>query len=126
MEYGYDAVLFATDTDYLEHSKIRTIFRTNAVTIEEAALFEMKPFTGQEVEIDSPTFRILIEDQYQCEYCYPTRTALALMPRWKQRWHRTKCFWIAGLILAVLIGAIVVIMIKSQSALNATKPLGSA
>ncbi|RKO88185.1 hypothetical protein BDK51DRAFT_34766 [Blyttiomyces helicus] len=39
----YDAVLFATDVDFLESSKIRAVFRFNALTSEDAALFEMPP-----------------------------------------------------------------------------------
>ena len=42
----YDAILFATDDDYLGSSKVRQIFADNALNPEEAKLFEMKEYTG--------------------------------------------------------------------------------
>ncbi|KAI9094647.1 hypothetical protein DFS34DRAFT_628576 [Phlyctochytrium arcticum] len=39
----YDAVLFATDIDFLEQSRIRGIFRDNALTPDDAKLFEIPP-----------------------------------------------------------------------------------
>jgi hypothetical protein len=44
----WDAVLFATDTDFLEQSKVRLMFKMNAIVEEDAMLFKMKPFTGEE------------------------------------------------------------------------------
>lgn len=43
----YDAVLFATDDDYLGSSKIRKLFNENALDVEEVKLFEMKEYTGE-------------------------------------------------------------------------------
>ncbi len=45
-DQGYDAWLFATDTDFLENSNIRKIFRDNAVVSEDAALFSMPEVKG--------------------------------------------------------------------------------
>ncbi len=39
----YEAHLFCTDNDYLEQSKIRIYFKSNALNDEEAKLFEMPP-----------------------------------------------------------------------------------
>lgn len=47
-EEFYDAVLFATDTDFLEQALIRHIFRENAQQPTDSTLFEMTPFTGEE------------------------------------------------------------------------------
>ena len=42
----YNGLLFATDDDYLSSSKIRKVFLENALTPEDAKLFEMKEYTG--------------------------------------------------------------------------------
>lgn len=38
---AFDALLFATDNDFLEQSKIRSLFKKHALTDSDAALFEM-------------------------------------------------------------------------------------
>lgn len=59
-EFEWDAVLFATDTDFLEQSKIRLFFKANAIVPEDAMLFKMKPYTGEE---PAPDVEIIMEDQ---------------------------------------------------------------
>jgi hypothetical protein len=43
----YDAILFATDSDFLEQSACRATFKANAINMEEAQLLEMAPFNGE-------------------------------------------------------------------------------
>lgn len=64
----YDAILFATDTDYLESSQTRAIFRQNAVTSEDVKLFEMPEYTGS---ADVPPSVTIVDDSPLCEWCYP-------------------------------------------------------
>lgn len=42
----YDAVFLGSDSDFLESSKIRAIFKENALNPEDTKLFEMPEFTG--------------------------------------------------------------------------------
>lgn len=44
----FDAILFATDDDFLSSSKIRKLFLVNAVLNDDATLFEMREYTGEE------------------------------------------------------------------------------
>jgi len=64
----YDAVLFATDDDFLEKSKIRAIFRKNAVTPEDAKLFEMPEYKGAS---SGEAQLILYDDATLCDICFP-------------------------------------------------------
>jgi len=65
----YDAVLFATDDDFLEKSKIRAIFKKNAVTPEDAKLFEMPEYKGTTNYDDGQL--ILYDDATLCDICFP-------------------------------------------------------
>ncbi|KAJ3107180.1 hypothetical protein HDU97_004600 [Phlyctochytrium planicorne] len=91
----FDAVLFATDNDFLESAKIRSIFKLNSIQTEDAVLFEMKPFTGEEPE--SPLV-VVIEDNPACEICYPSPATLSRASPCMQTFHRVKCY-VAALIL---------------------------
>jgi len=64
----YDAVLFATDDDFLEKSKIRAIFKKNAVTPEDAKLFEMPEYKGASSD---EAQLILYDDATICDICFP-------------------------------------------------------
>ncbi|TPX61930.1 hypothetical protein PhCBS80983_g00877 [Powellomyces hirtus] len=107
---SFDAVLFATDTDYLETSRTRATFRANAVVLEDVKLFEMPEFTGE----DSPLPFVVIDDSPLCECCFPSNEALNNMsPPW--RWfHRTKV-WICILCLAGLLAFLVARYAKSAA-----------
>lgn len=87
----------------------------NALTSEDAALFEMKAYTGMEEAGHTPAFRIMIDDQYQCEFCYPNSIDMIRMPKWKQRFHRYKCYVITFVIVIGLVGAIAVVMFKGST-----------
>ncbi|KAJ3117167.1 hypothetical protein HDU96_007720 [Phlyctochytrium bullatum] len=91
----YDAVLFATDNDFLESARIRSIFKHNAVQPEDAVLFEMKPFTGAEPE--SPVV-VIVEENPACEFCYPSPATLNRSSPMMQIFHKVKCY-VAALLL---------------------------
>ncbi|KAJ3214858.1 hypothetical protein HDU67_001123 [Dinochytrium kinnereticum] len=91
----FDAVLFATDNDFLESARVRSIFKQNALHPDDAVLFEMKPFTGSEV--DSPVV-VIVEDNPACEFCYPSPSTLSRASPCMQTFHRIKCY-IAALLL---------------------------
>jgi hypothetical protein len=65
----FDAVLFATDDDFLEKSKIRSIFKKNAITPEDAKLFEMPEYKG--VSNSEEAQLILYDDATLCDICFP-------------------------------------------------------
>jgi hypothetical protein len=60
----WDAILFATDDDYLASSAVRKIFLDNALSVEDAKLFEMKEYTGEE---EIPRREVYIPEQPMCE-----------------------------------------------------------
>jgi hypothetical protein len=59
----WDAVLFATDDDFLSSSAIRKMFLENALCVEDSTLFEMKEYTGEE----PPRRDAYIPEQPMCE-----------------------------------------------------------
>ncbi|KAJ3349895.1 hypothetical protein GGF32_005183 [Allomyces javanicus] len=103
----YDAVLIATDNDFLESAAVRAVFRDNALSPSDAALFELPPYTG---ECDSPTVAhdpssehpqqqqprtalpmvLFVDDTPLCDSCLPSRSSgwLTFSP------HRCKCYFI--------------------------------
>lgn len=68
----WDAILFATDSDFLESSKTRLIFRENAIYPEDSALFKMAEFTGEESSRadrrGDEHVAILLEDNTLCDF----------------------------------------------------------
>ena len=99
----YDAILFATDNDFLESAKIRAIFKENAVSHEDAELFEMAEYTG--LEPIQPVIMIVDESPI-CEWCYPSTSSMAAFsPAWR-RFHYMKCYIAAFLVLAIFFGFI--------------------
>ncbi|KAJ3075752.1 hypothetical protein HDU98_006990 [Podochytrium sp. JEL0797] len=99
----YDALLFATDDDFLENSKIRTLFRQNAVAPEDAKLFEMTPVTADLPASPQGSARTEEEDEGSaCEWCFPNEVELRRMGPVSRFVHRYKCL----LVLAVFVGVI--------------------
>ncbi|KAJ3013734.1 hypothetical protein HKX48_005545 [Thoreauomyces humboldtii] len=94
----FDAILFATDTDYLETSRIRSVFRANAVTPDDVKLFEMQEFTG----IDSPLPFTIVDDSPVCEWCFPSPDSMMDMSPTRRFFHRSK-FWACILAFAVVL-----------------------
>ncbi|KAH9244406.1 hypothetical protein BASA81_018193 [Batrachochytrium salamandrivorans] len=83
----YDAFLIATDNDFLESSKIRALFRENAIVPDDAKLFEMPAYTGEQQS--SPTVEI-VEDSLLCEWCYPSSQVLSQTTPCIRAFHRAK------------------------------------
>jgi hypothetical protein len=118
----WDAVLFATDTDFLEQSKTRLFFKNNAIVEEDAMLFKMKPFTGEEpAEVD-----VVEDDQLLfLDCCYPTNSQLNHNNGMMRTFHRMKCYgmfvtfysWVL-VFAALLIGGIVLFIYFTISTSN--------
>ncbi|KAL2918772.1 hypothetical protein HK105_201606 [Polyrhizophydium stewartii] len=109
----YDAILIATDNDFLESSKTRALFRENAVVPEDAKLFEMPAYTGE--EHTSPTVEIF-DDSLLCEWCYPSPQMLAQSSPLVRLFHRIKCYLFAGLLAAMVFAFILVIVLQGTKA----------
>ncbi|TPX62746.1 hypothetical protein SpCBS45565_g06968 [Spizellomyces sp. 'palustris'] len=106
----YDAILFATDADYLESSRIRAIFRQNAVTLEDVKLFEMPEYTG----LDTPPPVVIIDDSPLCEWCYPSAVTLQQYSGPMRVFHRVKC-WILLLLVVIAGFLFIFFMMKNQN-----------
>ncbi|KAJ3155381.1 hypothetical protein HDU86_004283 [Geranomyces michiganensis] len=64
----YDAHLFATDIDFLESSKVRSIFRENALSADESKLFEL-PAVPRETPTSTETPLNLVYPEETCFCC---------------------------------------------------------
>ncbi|KAJ3259584.1 hypothetical protein HK103_002138 [Boothiomyces macroporosus] len=106
----YDAVYFANDNEFLETSKIRQIFRNNAINPEDAKLFEMKEYTGEEA--NAQDFEI-IGEAFPCECCYPSEEELSRMSPALRFLHNHKCILLASSICTIVIVFILVMMLTS-------------
>ncbi|KAJ3180188.1 hypothetical protein HDU85_004191 [Gaertneriomyces sp. JEL0708] len=106
----FDAILFATDTDYLESSKIRAVFRQNALTPEDVKHFEMPEYTGQAESPPPPI--IVIDDSALCEWCYPSSSRLATMPPFMRLFHRSKC-WFLLVVVAISLFCFIFFTLKA-------------
>ncbi|ORY47667.1 hypothetical protein BCR33DRAFT_764075 [Rhizoclosmatium globosum] len=97
----YDAILFATDDDFLESSRIRAVFRDNAVLPEEAKLFEMTPVTSEPPA--SPEHGHFDDDEISaCEWCFPSQTELAKYSPFSRFFHKYKCYMILIVFIVML------------------------
>ncbi|KAI9346914.1 hypothetical protein BDR26DRAFT_799832 [Obelidium mucronatum] len=98
----YDAFLFATDDDFLESSKVRAIFRDNAVVADEAKLFEMTPVTSEPPE--SPELRRFETDEEvsACEWCFPSEEELRKFSSLPRFFHKYKCYMILAIFIAII------------------------
>jgi hypothetical protein len=88
-EHFYDAMLLATDTDFLESSRVRTLFRQNAVHPSDATLFEMPEFKG-ELNLDRP--RRVDDSPMPCDRCFPTEAQLAHPNGTIRVLHQVRCY----------------------------------
>lgn len=59
---SWDAYLFATDIDFLESSEIRLLFRLNALSPEDAKLFELPPVVKEDIQEENDFENIEISD----------------------------------------------------------------
>ncbi|KAJ3129953.1 hypothetical protein HK098_007219 [Nowakowskiella sp. JEL0407] len=112
----YDAVLFATDNDYLETSKIRAIFRENAINPEDVKLFEMPPFTGEDPVTPQ---NIVVYEPAVCEFCFPSSNALNNMTPGMRLFHQCKCYAFAALLMVGLF-VFLFMGLRSNSSLTST------
>ncbi|KAJ3088081.1 hypothetical protein HK100_008159 [Physocladia obscura] len=120
-----DAVLFATDDDFLESAKIRAVFRANAIVPDEAKLFEMTPVTS-ELSSGSPSSSEAQrrhrrrrrrdgdveteeaedendEDSMACDWCFPREDELKKHHGIIRLFYRYKCYLLLIAFFAVLI-----------------------
>ena len=67
-ETFYDAVLIATDNDFLETSRVRALFREHAVTADDWRLFEMPPVVAEVGVGDIDDDDIAGYDDTLCDY----------------------------------------------------------
>ncbi|KAJ1532682.1 hypothetical protein HK405_000908, partial [Cladochytrium tenue] len=73
----YDAVLFATDNDYLESARVRAFFRSHALCKEDNVLFEMPEYTQEDEDrrlgrlpaLDDPSPRATRAGMADLEVC---------------------------------------------------------
>lgn len=91
----WDGHLFATDTDFLEQSKIRIIFKDNAIEPEDAQLFRMPDYTGEE----QPPAVVVQETSALCEFCYPSQSTLQNSSYCMRIFHYFKCYLLAIFIM---------------------------
>jgi hypothetical protein len=92
----YDAWLIATDTDFLESSKIRAMFRENAAQPSDFALFEMAPYTGETASRAANQAASVS----LCDKCFPSDRQLRRLPLGLQVFHHLKCYLLVILLAA--------------------------
>jgi hypothetical protein len=106
----YDAYYIANDNDFLETSKIRQIFKSNAIQPEDAKLFEMKEFKGED-EADN-SFQI-VGEAFPCQSCYPSEQEMRSMSRPVRFLHVHKCILLAATI-SILVTVFILVMIMTN------------
>lgn len=104
----YDAVLIATDNDFLETSATRAIFRENAVNPADCTLFEMPPFTGDEQADAERRLALEMQDMpLPCDsLCCPTDQQLRAMTRTGRWFHMVKCYLMVMIVTVIVVALI--------------------
>lgn len=103
-ETQWDAIFCGTDTDFLEQSKFRRIFRENASSPNEAFLFKMPAHTtidnrrNRSVEGDERNLGDLEESNW-CSFCFPSVSAVENSTPFMKIVHRFKCYMLLVIIL---------------------------
>ncbi|KAI8612420.1 hypothetical protein BC830DRAFT_562341 [Chytriomyces sp. MP71] len=89
----HDAVLFATDSDFLESSAIRRLFKLNACVAQDAVLFEMTPVTTEPPQSPTASTRY-DEDEHEtpCAWCFPSEDELRKYRPVSRLLHKYKCY----------------------------------
>lgn len=98
---SYDAIMVGTDNDFLESAKTRSLFKANAIKPEDVVLFEMPEFTGVQRENTRPT-TLIVQEQFLCNFCYPTPEQLARSSPGARLFHGCKCYFAAVLLLIAI------------------------
>lgn len=110
----YDAWLFATDNDFLESSKIRMVFKDNAVNPADTKLFEMTPYLGDTAtnarSRNSASTQNILENCVLC--CFPTEDQLRTRPYSAQIVHHVRCYLLVMMIVAVIAVVIYLIAVR--------------
>ena len=111
-ETFYDAVLIATDNDFLETSRVRAIFRDNAVTPGDAQLFEMPPYLGDNADGGDGNggggaATHFDDTMLPCDYCFPTDEQVRNGSAAMRIFHRVKCYLFVMAVTAVVVALIV-------------------
>ena len=115
------AVMIATDEDFLEQSSIRKLFKDNALSEEDAKLFEMPEFTGKEEEQAEVE---IVGDDLFCDCCFPTRASLEGMSPLRRFFHLNKCVIFVILIVMLGVGfAFMLVYLRPQQSLVAPSTL---
>ncbi|KAJ1543868.1 hypothetical protein HK096_008042 [Nowakowskiella sp. JEL0078] len=117
----FDAVLFATDNDYLESSKTRAIFKCNAVSPEDVKLFEMKPYTGDE----STPLADVMDDNSPFDCCFPSTRSLQTASPCMRIFHKFKCYFVTAIFLIALF-AFLFVALRNLNSSSATISTGSS
>lgn len=96
-EVTYDAILLATDNDFLEQSRVRAIFRENALQLADSQLFEMPPYTGEESSNPAGAngrngLDRMDETSLPCDFCLPTEQELRHPNTAIRAYHQVKCY----------------------------------
>jgi hypothetical protein len=109
----YRALLIGNDNDFLEYSKVRNLFRANALVPEEAKLFEMPAYTGSP-EVP-PEVEIVVERPELCELCcYPSSNAdMSNASDSLKFYHKYKCYLLAAIFGGLTFTFIVIIVVVS-------------
>lgn len=116
-EVFYDAVLIATDNDFLETSRVRALFRENAVQSADAVLFEMPPYTGEPERDPRPEFA---DAPLPCDWCCPTDEELRAANRATRFFHSVKCYIFVIIITAVVV-SVIAMAAQNESQYSSTK-----
>jgi len=107
----FEALLLATDNDYLEQVGTRRVFAANALTPADVKLFEMPAYLGP----DADTAAQAPNQEFQPEltgfagWCLPSPAQLAEYTGWQRTFHRNKC-WVISLLVAIAILVIIIVM----------------
>ncbi|KAJ3224527.1 hypothetical protein HK099_008326, partial [Clydaea vesicula] len=116
-ELMWDATLFATDTDFLESSKTRVKFKDNALVPEDAMLFKMKEYTGEEIA----SVEVIMDDRvFFLDCCYPTQQQLQNSSPLMRIFHHFKCYALAMTLMTGIFLFIFFTLKSSQKATGAT------
>lgn len=100
----YDAFLIATDNDFLETSRVRLLFKENAVFDTDAQLFEMAAYTGAPAA--PPGLGAGTDQQLPCDVCFPTEAQLRHPNPWIRFMHQSKCYVLLILVMVSIVLAI--------------------
>ena len=104
-----NAVFVGTDTDFLETSKMRSLFRGNSLSPEEAKLFEM-PEVTEETRREQETEDLI----WDC-CCSLTPEEMANASPCTRAFHRYKCYLLASSFALLILAFVIAVVIVSRT-----------